>query len=122
MSVRNLSMDDVLSARFGNDLSTINVTFKKTVKIREYETEVIEASSSVKIEENATGIERMLATSLLTAQLEYAVYTSLRAKGRVADTEFKNHTLDIERDINLVAAKYEALTGENPLPKYGINP
>ena len=116
----SVNMDNILNARFGKDLSTITATFKKTVKIREYETEVIEVSSTTQIDENASGIERMLATSLLTGQIEYAAYVALAANGLMPEKELKARCSNIEKDINLVVNKYIALTGEDPSGKYNL--
>lgn len=115
-----VNMEDILSARFGKDLNKIDATFKKTVKIKEYETEVLELHGEVNIEPDATGIERMLAATLLGANLEYTAYTTLATNGNVSEREFHTRRANIEKNVNMVINKYIALTGENPVEKFSI--
>lgn len=112
------TMDSILGAKFGANVSTIEACFKKTVKTREYETEVVELRATVEISPNASGIERMIATTLLQAQLEYTAYSNLAFKGIVTEAEFKKRKEELEASVNAVAGKYYALTGKNPMEIY----
>lgn len=112
------TMDNILGARFGVNASTIEACFKKTVKTREYETEVVELRANVDISPDATGIERMLATTLLQAQLEYTAYSNLALKGIVSESEFKTRKEDLEKTVDAVANKYYEITGKTPFDKF----
>lgn len=111
-------MDNILNAKFGADVSTIEAVFKKTVKTREFETEVIELRANVDIEPNASGIERMMALTLLQAQLEFTAYSNLAYKGIVTESEFNKRKECLESEVNTVINKYYQLTGKNPMDKY----
>ena len=54
-----IPIDDILGAGLDEASSEIVANFKKTVLIRDYETEVIEATSSIKIDHPINGTERM---------------------------------------------------------------
>lgn len=112
------TMDNILGAKFGVNASTIEACFKKTVKTREYETEVVELRANVDISPNASGVERMLATTLLQAQLEYTAYSNLAFKGIVTEAEFKRRKEELEKSVDAVAQKYYDLTGQAPFEKF----
>ena len=112
------TMDNILGAKFGVEASTIEACFKKTVKTKEFETEVVELRANVDISPNASGIERMLATTILQAQLEYAAYSNLAFKGIVTEQEFKRRKEELETSVNAVAQKYYDITGQNPMEKF----
>lgn len=67
----------------------ITVTFRKSVSVRPYETEVVEATTTIRIDKPISGSMRMLITACAQAQLEYEVYTNLMAKGLVQVAEFQ---------------------------------
>lgn len=114
------TMDAILGAKFGAEAGSIEASFRKTVKTREYETEVVEVKANVDIEPNASGIDRMMTITLLEAQIEYSVYSNLAFKGIITQSELSKRKSDIENNVNAVAAKYYSLTGENPMAKFGI--
>lgn len=60
-----LNMDDILNASLGEVSNKLSVTFKKTVLVRSYETEVVEAVTEVNLDQEITGIERMFVTAIL---------------------------------------------------------
>ena len=71
---RTYSMDDIMNVIIGEDSSTIEATFRKTINVKQYETEVIESNASIKLSRDVSGIERMILTNLLQTQLEYEAY------------------------------------------------
>lgn len=106
-----VNMDNILSATFGESGSTIRATFKKTINIKQYETEVVELSSTLDVPNELTGIERMLINAVLQAQLEYEAYISLRTKGYITDAQLHGRKAELEQSVNLLKAKGEVLLG-----------
>ena len=45
-----INMDDIMNASLGEVSNKLSVTFKKTVLVRDYETEVMEAVTSVELD------------------------------------------------------------------------
>lgn len=112
------TMDDILNAKFGVNGNKVDACFKKTVKIKEFETEVIEVRSSVELPDNASGVERLMTLTLLQAQLEYMAYSNLAFKSIVTENELDKRKKQLMADVDAAAVKYEKLTGENPYSKY----
>lgn len=112
------TMDDILNAKFGVNGNKVDACFKKTVKIKEFETEVIEVRSSVELPDNASGVERLMTLTLLQAQLEYMAYSNLAFKSIVTENELDKRKKQLMADVDAAAVKYEKLTGESPYSKY----
>lgn len=107
-----IDMNKIMKASFGEASSTIRASFKKTVNIKQYETEVIELSSTLEMEKSVTGIERMLISAILQAQLEYDAYIQMRCKGIIGDSQLAERRTELEQDVNLIKAKGEELLGK----------
>jgi len=114
----NLTMDNIMEASFGEVSNKLSVSFKKTVLIRDYETEVIEATSNVELDENITGIERMFVTALLEAQMEYTVYCGLTAKGLITQQQLSSRKKELEDAIYSIKFKADQLLGAGKIDKY----
>ena len=107
-----VTMDDILKASLGEASSNIRANFKKTVNIRQYETEVFEASSTLEIDKPLSGVERMLLSAILQAQLEYEVYVQMAYKQIVTGSELATRKAELENDVNAIKAKGEQLLGK----------
>jgi len=107
-----LNMDDVMKASFGEVSESIRATFKKTINIKQYETEVYESSSTLEVERPVSGIERMLITSILQAQLEYAAYIQMYNKGYINQSEFTLRKQALEDDISQLTEKATSILGK----------
>lgn len=108
----NVTLDDVMNASFGEASSIIRATFKKTVNIRQYETEVMEISSTLNMEKALTGIERMIVSAALQIQIEYEAYFQLASKGFVTASEFEDRKKYLTESINALVIKGEELMGK----------
>ena len=110
-----LTMEDIMRAKLGDipETGDLTVRFKKTINIRQYESEVIEASMSLKCENNLTGAERMLALALMQAQLEYEAFCSLAFKGVINQTELNQRKDELEKAVNSIRAKAEKVLGRD---------
>jgi hypothetical protein len=108
-----VNMDDILKASFGETSSTIRASFKKTINIKQYETEVIELSTVLDVGKPLNGIERMLMSAILQSQLEYEAYIQMRCKGIIGDSQLADRKKELEQDVNLLKSKGEALTGKS---------
>lgn len=109
----NNTIDKVLKASLGEASNTIDVKFKKTVLIKDYETEVLEASTQVTFDHEITGAERIFVSAILRIQMEYEAYCNLVMKGMVTQTQFDQRKLALAQDLNAIKAKAEALIGKS---------
>ena len=106
-----ITMDNIMDASFGEVSNTMTVNFKKTVLIRDYETEVIESTTTLTLDKKLTGIERMFIHALLEVQMEYTVYINLLCKGTVTQTAFNQHKSCLEMSVNVIKNKMDSLLG-----------
>lgn len=113
-----ISMDRIMNASLGELSSNIQANFKKTILIRDYETEVIESTLGIELDHPVTGIERMFITAILQIQAEYTAYINLMAKGLITETQFTNRKNDLEEALYSIKYKGDQLLGEGALDKY----
>ena len=118
MADNRLSMDKVMEASFGEVSNKLTVTFKKTVLIRDYETEVIECTSTVDVDHPVTGIERMFINAVIEVQMEYTVYINLLSKGLVTQTQFEQRKKSLEEELYSIKYKADQVLGEGVIEKY----
>lgn len=111
---KRYTMDDVLNSNMQEEGSRLHALFKKTVVIRQYETEVFESDVEVVLTKPVTGIERSLIVSILQAQLEYDTYVGMFARQIIPATEFNKRKEGIEKDIELMVSKFRDMTGREP--------
>lgn len=109
-----VTMNDILSARLGKVSSTneIKVSFRKTIQTKQYESEVTEIEYSLTVDNTITGIERILITSILQAQAEYAVYTMLALQNKISSEDFLIEKESLEKSINALRVKAIQLLGD----------
>lgn len=107
------TMDDILNAGFGESGSTVRATFKKTILIKQYETEVMECGSILNIDRPITGIERSIISAILQAQLEFTCYAELAYRGFVTGSELETRKKALTDAVNSLMAKGEAITGKD---------
>lgn len=114
----NISIDQIMQASLGEVSNKLTVTFKKTVQIRDYETEVIEATNSVEFEHPLVGIERMFVTAIMEIQMEYTVYTNLAYKGIVTSSQLNERRDMLEKDLYALKFKADQILGAGVIDKY----
>ena len=108
-----MDMNRILQASFGESSNDLRVTFKKTVLIRQYETEVVELETTIKLDEPVSGAERMFITALIYVQLEYTAYCELAYKGLITQTELDNRRQQLEESMDGIRAKAENILGKS---------
>lgn len=107
-----LNMDDILKANIGDSSNTITVSFKKTVNIKQYESEVVEVALETHIPKGITSAERALLTGILQAQAEYSVLCQLAYKAdQLPDTEFQRRRAELVNEVATLKAKAELILG-----------
>ena len=112
--IQNLSINDVMLASVPSiEPSMIRVSFKKTVQIRDYESEVIEMSAELKVPQNTTSAERAAYEALMYSQLRYNGYLQLLFRSRVTQGEFNAELNSITTSCTAMLQKLEALSGED---------
>ena len=114
---KNITLDDVMNSSFGESSSEIRASFRKTIQTRQYESEVVEYESTVKIDKQLTGAERILLSAILHIQLEYTAYCDLVYKGQVTVEEFNSRKAALTEEINSLKSKAESTVGKS-LDKY----
>ena len=113
-----ISMDDIMNASLGEVSNKLTVTFKKTVLIRDYETEVIESTTSVELDHPLTGIERMFVTALIQIQMEYTAYINLASKGIVTQSQLSARKKMLEEGLFNIKFKADQILGQGVIDKY----
>lgn len=113
-----IDMDKVMQASLGEVSNKLEVTFKKTVLIRDYETEVIESTTTIELEHSVTAIERMFITALLQVQMEYTAYCNLAAKGIVTGTQLSERRKMLEEGLYAIKYKADQILGNGVIDKY----
>lgn len=113
-----IDMDKVMQASLGEISNKLEVTFKKTVLIRDYETEVIESTTTIELEHAVSGIERMFITAVLQVQMEYTAYCNLAAKGIVNGTQLMERKKMLEEGLYAIKYKADQVLGEGIIDKY----
>lgn len=113
-----ISMDNIMEASLGEVSNKLTVTFKKTVLIRDYETEVIEATNSVEFDHPLVGIERMFVAAILEIQMEYTAYVNLTSKGLITQTQLTQRKTMLEQSLYNIKVKADAILGEGVINKY----
>lgn len=105
----NNVFDKVFKSNFGQTEETIRVTFKKTVQIKEYQTEVVEGSTELKLDKPVSGAERELIMAMLRLQLEYEAYVSLLQKGLITQRAFEDRKIALFYEVTSIRDKVEGL-------------
>ncbi len=113
----SITMDNILGAKLGENSGVIKAVFKKTINIRQYESEVIELESTLNINEEISGAERVLVTALLQAQLEYEAFVNLAFKGQITQAELSKRKSELEQEVAVIKAKAESVLGHS-MEKY----
>lgn len=113
-----ISMDNIMEASLGEISNDLTVTFKKTVLLRQYETEVIESTSTVKFDHPLIGIERMFVTAILEIQMEYTAYVNLTSKGIITQTQLSERKLMLEQSLYSIKVKADQILGVGVIDKY----
>ena len=123
--IQVVNMDNILDFSLGERSNSLEVEFKKTLFIRDYETEVIDSKVSIQLDRQLSGMQRAFVCAVIRSQLEYEAYVSLLAKGSVTQTEFMTRKTSIESEINNLIAKAEDMFGVGYLDEFmsikGIN-
>lgn len=108
-----MTLNDILNASFGETSNILRVNFKKTLLIRQYETEVVEGSSEVTVDRPITGAERAFITALMRAQIEYQIYADLFVKGTVTRDEYAQKVNVLETSMTSIKNKAEEVIGKS---------
>ena len=107
-------MNEILNTEIGSSVhdGKMSVSFKKTVLIRQYETEVIEANLEFPM--TPEDMKRIpYIETIALAKLEYSVLFQLYASGQISQGEFEQRKYQLE----LAATAQENYVNSN----YGLN-
>lgn len=109
----SISVEQVMKSSFGEASGTIRATYKKTVLIRQYETEVVELETTLKVDKALTGAERMFISAALQLQLEYTAYCQLAFKGLVTQSQLIQRKKELEDGLEAIKTKAENQLGRS---------
>lgn len=112
-----VSMEDIMRARFNESTNTVQINFKKTCLIKAYETEVVEGSATITLNEPMSGIERALAINIIEAQVEQAVNENVLSKGLVTHYEYEQKKKALVETVNELRTQAIKLVGEEQVNK-----
>lgn len=108
----NYTINDILGAGFGETKGKISAKFRKSILIKDYHPEEIELEAELEVG-NISGMDRVLITALLEAQLELTAYMNLLFEAKITQEQYNKRTEQIQVEINSIAGKYEKLTGKS---------
>lgn len=108
-----IPIEEIMKASFGEVGEDVRTSFKKTVLIKQYETEVIEAESTLHFDKQLTAAERMFICAALQVQMEYTAYCQLAYKGMVTNTELRQHKWELEAGLAAIKNKAEQALGRS---------
>lgn len=117
----NITVEDIMKSSFGEASSEIRASYKKTVLVRQYETEVVEMDTTLKLEKPVSGAERMFISAALQLQLEYTAYCQLAYKGLITNTALQERKKQLEEGLNAIKTKAETVLGKSLDEYIGIN-
>lgn len=112
-----MDIKQIVEANIGTSAKNgeLRVNFKKTVNIRQYETEVVEASLTVPLAPEDVGPRYELIEAIAFAKVEYGVLFSLLAAGRITQAEFDQRksemVLGVETLSNYLGIPLSDLSG-----------
>lgn len=110
-----MDIGSILKCKFSDNndaVDTLRVTFKKTLNVKAYESEVVEAEASLKVPNNLVGIERSLYLAIMQAQLEYEVYYGLAVKNQITQQELVRRSEELTNGIYGLLNQARAITGK----------
>lgn len=110
---RHVDISDIMKASFGETSNIIRSSFKKTIQIKQYETEVFEGSTTLELDKNITGIERMLINAILNGQIEYEIAHQMFVRKAITESEVRAKKENIEKTINDFKQLGEKLLGKD---------
>lgn len=99
---------------------TIRVVFKKTILLRQYETEVFELESTVEVDHPLTGAERAVIQTIVMCNLEMAAFANLMCKGTISKEEYETRITMLEYNLRSIAQKAASLVPGFDLKDYLI--
>ena len=117
LALTNNTINKIMQASLGEVNNKMRVSFKKTVLVRDYETEVIEATTDIELDHEISGAERIFVSAILRAQMEYEAYCNLVMKGMIVQRDFDERKEALANEVNAVKAKSEIILGKS-LDKY----
>jgi hypothetical protein len=104
-----MNMQDILKNKVDNEGEEITVSYEKKINVKQYETETLSASTSLKLNRKVSGMERVYIETLLSAQLEYSIFVQAGYRGYVTQTELSNRIKEIETSMTAIVAKAESV-------------
>lgn len=112
--MKQVTMDDILNSKLGESSGDIRVVFQKKTAVKQYEPEMIEVESTLRVDKTMSGEDRMIASAILLAQVEYTAFVELLAKKQVSSEEFMARKKELEAGMQAIYNKYVAIAGKEP--------
>lgn len=96
-----MEFSEIINKKIGKagEKGTLSVSYKKTVNIRQYETEVVEASLEVPVDVNDTDAKLEVIEAMAMAKVEFAVIYSLANKKLITVEEYERRKAEMLNTI-----------------------
>lgn len=111
-NISRITVENIMDKTFDERSNVIRALFKKTVYVKQYETEVVELETSITVDNSISSWERMYISAMLQLQLEYSAYCQLYFKKFITDTEFVSRVKELEDGMNALKSKIESVIGK----------
>lgn len=113
-----VTMEDIMRACFGESTDTncfdeLEINFKKTINIKQYESEVSEASIKVRVPRGMSGAEKMVCLAIMQAQAEYEGYCMLAFKGQISNADLVERKKQLESGVTALVSKAEGILNKD---------
>ena len=97
-----MTMDDILSSKLSSSLEDgkLHISFRKTVCLRQYETEVMEAEIDVPVTQDDIDHRLPYIATLAEAKLEYSVLYQFWLANKITREEFETRKAQLVEGAN----------------------
>lgn len=96
-----------------SEKSLVSITFKKTAKVKQYETEAVSITLDLPLSNRVGAPEKYVISSFLEIQSEFIAIESFCAKGIITQNEYTDRVKSLELYADKIAARYKAITGKD---------
>lgn len=101
-------MREITECNLGSSVNNgvLRVGFKKTINIRQYETEVIDITLDIPLAEGDLGAKFPVVEQVAIVKAEYGAMLNLLANGRITQDEFNNWVKNSTNIVNSCCSSF----------------
>lgn len=120
-----MNFEGTLRCKLGGDsekdkeyYEEIRVSYDKTIKTADFETEKVHNESTVVVNWRISGIERMIISQILSNQLQFSTLMQLVYQGKVTKTYFDSTNKANEMALSMLIDKAKSVIPDFDIEKY----